>query len=92
MSITVSLQGGERWDANGEKLVPGIPNDITLEHITPKLPWTEFYNLSCVVMDGFGQFEVVMSTKQGGPLVPRTRLLSWSSIARMSPAQLLFIQ
>ncbi|CAM6102596.1 unnamed protein product [Calypogeia fissa] len=48
MSVTLSLQGNEGWDANGEQLIPGIPNEITLDHITPKLPWREFYHLSGV--------------------------------------------
>ncbi|CAM6130015.1 unnamed protein product [Calypogeia fissa] len=34
--------------AHGEQLIPGIPNEITLEHITPKMPWKQFYTLSGV--------------------------------------------
>ncbi|CAM6101115.1 unnamed protein product [Calypogeia fissa] len=48
MTVTASLGKYERWDADGDQLIPGIPNEITLDHITPKLPWVEFSYLSIV--------------------------------------------
>ncbi|CAM6100629.1 unnamed protein product [Calypogeia fissa] len=41
-------QAGLVFSANGEELIPGIPNEITLDHIVTKIPWRVFHILSSV--------------------------------------------
>lgn len=49
MSGIESSQGCEPLQASSaEQLIPGIPNEIALDHITPKLPWRVFHVLSSV--------------------------------------------
>ncbi|CAM6120784.1 unnamed protein product [Calypogeia fissa] len=41
-------QAGLVFSANGEELIPGIPNEVTLDHIVTKIPWRVFHILSSV--------------------------------------------
>lgn len=65
-----------------ERLLPGLPDDVTLGHIATKVPWKTVFTLSSVspawhrlVLLGIMQFEVARSMRQGFGLTQQEHLL-----------------
>lgn len=87
MTEMTSTNGNKRFEAHGEELLPGIPDEIASQMIAPKLSWRQFYLLSSVSR---GWHHVVRRNQvlPGIPneiaLVQIARKLSWRDFYTLS--------